>query len=113
MSASTDPYILRIAGLDKWYGPYHALRDIHLGVQAGERIVVCGPSGPAKASQSRAVTALDALHRGPPPHPPSLPRQHPATPLPPRPTQHLPPPESTRARKRSHAGKPSAQTHSD
>ncbi len=61
MSASTDPYILRIAGLDKWYGPYHALRDIHLGVQAGERIVVCGPSGSGKSSLIRCVNGIEGF----------------------------------------------------
>ena len=64
MSASTDPDILRIAGLDKWYGPYHALRDIHLGVQAGERIVVCGPSGSGKSSLIRCVNGIEGFQRG-------------------------------------------------
>jgi hypothetical protein len=32
--------------VNKWYGnDFHVLRDIDLVVGAGERIVICGPSG--------------------------------------------------------------------
>ena len=40
----SDP-IVKISGLNKWYGEFHVLRDIDLSVQKGERIVICGPSG--------------------------------------------------------------------
>ena len=36
---------VEIAGMHKWYGEFHVLRDINLEVQRGERIVICGPSG--------------------------------------------------------------------
>ena len=47
---------VEIAGLNKWYGDFHVLRDINLDVARGERIVICGPSG------SRQVDA-DPLHQ--------------------------------------------------
>ena len=31
--------------VNKWFGDLHVLRDITLGVERGERIVICGPSG--------------------------------------------------------------------
>ena len=36
-----------MVGVHKWYGDFHVLRDINLRVGKGERIVICGPSGPA------------------------------------------------------------------
>ena len=33
-----------IAGLNKWYGDFHVLRDIDIDVGRGERIVIRGPS---------------------------------------------------------------------
>ena len=35
-------------GVHKWYGGFHVLKNIHLHVNAGERVVVCGPSGSGK-----------------------------------------------------------------
>jgi len=32
--------IVSIAGLNKWYGDFHVLRDINLDVAKGERIVI-------------------------------------------------------------------------
>ena len=36
---------VRIVGMDKYYGSFHALKSINLEVESGERIIVCGPSG--------------------------------------------------------------------
>ena len=41
----TDDAVIRMLGINKWYGDYHALRDIDLGVRSGEKVVICGPSG--------------------------------------------------------------------
>ena len=41
--------IVSIAGLNKWFGDFHVLRDIDLDVARGERIVICGPSGSGKS----------------------------------------------------------------
>jgi ABC-type polar amino acid transport system ATPase subunit len=56
--------ILHIAGLNKWYGDYHALRDISIGVSPGERIVVCGPSGSGKSSLIRCVNGIESFDTG-------------------------------------------------
>jgi general L-amino acid transport system ATP-binding protein len=41
------PPAIRLEGVNKWFGALHVLRDINLTVAAGERVVVCGPSGAA------------------------------------------------------------------
>jgi ABC-type polar amino acid transport system ATPase subunit len=48
-----------IAGLDKWYGGFHALKQINLEVQRGEKIVVCGPSGSGKSTLIRCINRLE------------------------------------------------------
>jgi general L-amino acid transport system ATP-binding protein len=56
--------VIRIEAVNKWYGDYHALRDIDLVVQPGERIVICGPSGSGKSTLVRTVNLLEAFQRG-------------------------------------------------
>ncbi len=56
--------IVSIAGLNKWYGDFHVLRDISLDVARGERIVICGPSGSGKSTLIRCVNALEEFQEG-------------------------------------------------
>jgi ABC-type polar amino acid transport system ATPase subunit len=56
--------ILRIAGLNKWYGSYHALRDVDLAMQPRERIVICGPSGSGKSSLIRCINGIEPFQSG-------------------------------------------------
>jgi general L-amino acid transport system ATP-binding protein len=56
--------VVRMRGINKWYGDYHALRDIELAVQPGERIVVCGPSGSGKSTLVRTVNLLEPFQQG-------------------------------------------------
>ena len=42
-SAELGDTIIKIDGLNKWYGQFHVLKDIDLHVNRGERIVICGP----------------------------------------------------------------------
>jgi general L-amino acid transport system ATP-binding protein len=58
-----DP-IVSIAGLNKWYGDFHVLRDIDLEVDRGERIVICGPSGSGKSTLIRCINALEEFQEG-------------------------------------------------
>jgi len=50
--------------INKWYGAYHALRDIDLQVAPGERIVICGPSGSGKSTLVRIVNLLEPFQQG-------------------------------------------------
>ena len=53
-----------IAGLEKWFGRFQALRGIDLTVARGERIVLCGPSGSGKSTLIRCINALETFQRG-------------------------------------------------
>ncbi|NEW90271.1 amino acid ABC transporter ATP-binding protein [Rhodopseudomonas sp. WA056] len=59
-----DTPIVRIAGLNKWYGEFHVLRDISLDVARSERIVICGPSGSGKSTLIRCINALEEFQEG-------------------------------------------------
>ncbi len=59
-----DNPIVSIAGLNKWYGDFHVLRDINLDVAKGERIVICGPSGSGKSTLIRCINALEEFQEG-------------------------------------------------
>ncbi|WP_439925333.1 amino acid ABC transporter ATP-binding protein [Nitrobacter sp. JJSN] len=56
--------IVSIAGLNKWFGSFHVLRDIDLDVARGERIVICGPSGSGKSTLIRCINALEEFQQG-------------------------------------------------
>jgi general L-amino acid transport system ATP-binding protein len=56
--------IVSIVGLNKWFGDFHVLRDIDLGVAKGERIVICGPSGSGKSTLIRCINALEEFQEG-------------------------------------------------
>ncbi|CAM3220583.1 amino acid ABC transporter ATP-binding protein [Paracoccus nototheniae] len=55
---------ITVTALNKWYGAYHALRDIDLSVAEGERIVICGPSGSGKSTLIRCLNRLEEYQSG-------------------------------------------------
>ncbi|WP_448955457.1 amino acid ABC transporter ATP-binding protein [Labrys neptuniae] len=55
---------VRLVGVNKWYGDYHALRDVSLEVRKGERVVLCGPSGSGKTTLIRCVNRLEEHQAG-------------------------------------------------
>ena len=56
--------IISIRNLQKWYGGFHALKDISLSVRLGEKIVICGPSGSGKSTLIRCINRLEAHQQG-------------------------------------------------
>ena len=62
-NAAAEP-IIRIAGLNKWFGTLHVLRDIDLAVSQQERIVICGPSGSGKSTLIRCINRLEEHQSG-------------------------------------------------
>ena len=56
--------IIEISKLNKWYGDFHALKNIDLNVKEGEIIVVCGPSGSGKSTLIRCVNFLEKFQEG-------------------------------------------------
>ena len=55
---------VRMEGVNKWYGGFHALKDIGLSVRRGERIVICGPSGSGKSTLIRCINQLETIQKG-------------------------------------------------
>ncbi len=64
MSDAADQPIIQFDKVNKWYGQFHALRDIDLSVARGERIVICGPSGSGKSTLIRCVNWLEEHQQG-------------------------------------------------
>src|SRR4030081_2220550 len=59
-----DQLAIEIAGMHKWYGEFHVLRDINLAVERRERIVICGPSGSGKSTMIRCINRLEEHQQG-------------------------------------------------
>jgi len=62
--ASQTDVAVEMAGVHKWFGEFHVLRDINLRVMRGERIVVCGPSGSGKSTMIRCINRLEEHQKG-------------------------------------------------
>jgi polar amino acid transport system ATP-binding protein len=60
---STEP-IIRIEQVNKWYGHFQVLTDVDLQVRAGERIVICGPSGSGTSTLIRCINHLEKVQKG-------------------------------------------------
>lgn len=58
------PPVIRITDMNKWYGAYHALKDINLDISLGERVVICGPSGSGKSTMIRCINRLEKHEKG-------------------------------------------------
>jgi aspartate/glutamate/glutamine transport system ATP-binding protein len=57
------PMIL-MEGVDKHFGHLHVLKDIHLKVATGEKLVVIGPSGSGKSTLIRCINMLEKPNHG-------------------------------------------------
>jgi general L-amino acid transport system ATP-binding protein len=64
MPTTTNETAITMAGVNKWYGLFHVLKDIDLNVQRGERIVICGPSGSGKSTLIRTINCLEEHQKG-------------------------------------------------
>ena len=64
LSSTRHAIAVEMIGVHKWYGDFHALKDINLEVKRGERIVICGPSGSGKSTLIRCINRLEEHQRG-------------------------------------------------
>ena len=62
--ASAGDVAVDVEGVHKWFGNFHALRDISFRVMRGERIVICGPSGSGKSTMIRCINRLEQHQQG-------------------------------------------------
>ncbi len=56
--------IIKINSLNKWYGEFHALKNINFKVKESEIVVICGPSGSGKSTLIRCVNFLEKFQEG-------------------------------------------------
>ncbi len=56
--------LISLDKVEKWYGSFHALKNINLSVRKGEKIVLCGPSGSGKSTLIRCINALELIQGG-------------------------------------------------
>jgi general L-amino acid transport system ATP-binding protein len=56
--------VIEMRGVSKWFGDFQVLRDVHLSVSRGERIVICGPSGSGKSTLIRCINRLEQHDSG-------------------------------------------------
>ncbi len=63
-SAASQERIIEMAGVNKWFGQFHVLKDIDLTVRQRERIVICGPSGSGKSTLIRCINHLEQHQEG-------------------------------------------------
>ncbi len=60
----SEPVLIEIESLDKWFGDFQVLKNINLVVRERERIVVCGPSGSGKSTLIRCINGLERHEKG-------------------------------------------------
>ncbi|GEM77800.1 amino acid ABC transporter ATP-binding protein [Vibrio superstes] len=63
-SLNNQQGMVKFQSLNKWYGGFHALKDIDLSIHKGEIVVVCGPSGSGKSTLIRCINQLEPFDNG-------------------------------------------------
>ena len=56
--------MIQLAGVNKYFGHNHVLKDISLEVKSGEKVVVIGPSGSGKSTMIRCMNHLEEPDSG-------------------------------------------------
>jgi glutamate transport system ATP-binding protein len=56
--------LVRMTGVNKWFGELHVLQDIDLSIDRGEVVVVIGPSGSGKSTLCRTINRLESIEKG-------------------------------------------------
>jgi len=64
MQRSSNPPMIEIRQVSKWYGDFQVLDDCSTTVGRGEVVVVCGPSGSGKSTLIKTVNALEPFQKG-------------------------------------------------
>ena len=58
------PAMVEMHKVNKWFGEFHALKNIDFMIARGEKHVVCGPSGSGKSTLIRLINRLEAHESG-------------------------------------------------
>jgi len=57
-------YMIEMINVNKYFGSFHALKNINFKVKKGEVVVVCGPSGSGKSTLIRCINKLEDIDEG-------------------------------------------------
>ena len=60
----SDTSILRLSGVDSYYGELHVLRQASLDIRAGEVVALFGPNGHGKSTLLKAICGVNPPRRG-------------------------------------------------
>ncbi|MFV0332747.1 MAG: ABC transporter ATP-binding protein [Tropicimonas sp.] len=55
---------IELENIEKYYGAYHALRDVNLSIPPGEFVALVGPSGCGKSTLLRTIAGLEGIDSG-------------------------------------------------
>lgn len=61
---STSDEIIMCRNIHKWYGDFHVLNDVSVGIKRSEVVVIFGPSGSGKSTFIRCINRLEEHQRG-------------------------------------------------
>lgn len=56
--------MIEFKNVEKYYGKFHALKDVNLSFEKGEVVVVIGPSGSGKSTMLRCINGLETISSG-------------------------------------------------
>lgn len=56
--------MIEFHNVQKYYGDFHALKNINLTINEGEKVVLIGPSGSGKSTLIRTVNGLERVQSG-------------------------------------------------
>jgi putative glutamine transport system ATP-binding protein len=56
--------MIEFKNVEKYYGKFHALKNINLEFEKGEVVVVIGPSGSGKSTMLRCINGLETISSG-------------------------------------------------
>ncbi|SNR19018.1 Glutamate transport ATP-binding protein [Lactobacillus delbrueckii subsp. bulgaricus] len=56
--------IIEFKKVNKFYGDYHALKDVNLSIDEGEVVSIIGPSGAGKSTLIRTMSGLEGISSG-------------------------------------------------
>ena len=56
--------MIQFKKVNKYFGPFHVLKNIDLQIQEGEVVVIIGPSGSGKSTLLRCINRLETISNG-------------------------------------------------
>ena len=64
VTSDTGAPLVEMRDVEKYYGDFHALKNVNLNVSRGEVVVVIGPSGSGKSTLCRTINRLETISSG-------------------------------------------------